>query len=424
MFAERIAGFYQTGFAADKNPDFFDLLSSKFEGEQLDPRFVAICRFTYDANEFVEISESNEIAFEGLGPFLGRAQLKAGPAQDDFAAMLDVGSVGILQRKEFWPAVIDRQHDNGKRAFQCGVLVKIVDNNLWVSVAFQFDHDARVFVGFIPDGSDVRDRLLVYELGDALDQSGAIHVIRNFRDHDLFLAAFDFLDASFPAHFHAAPAGLEILFDPCLAVDRATGGEIRPLHMLHQLFQSDVGVVDLCANAFDNFAKVVGRYISRHSNRDASAAINEQIWKRGRENRRFGARLVVISDKVDRVLLHVGHERGAEMGHARFGVTHGGRRISLDRAEVALTIDEPFPHRPWLRHVDQRGVDHRFAVRMIITAGVAADFRAFAMLSIWKQRQIMHRVEDSSLRWFEPVTRIRDRTRDNDRHRVIEERPR
>src|SRR4030095_16321124 len=103
-------------------------------------------------------------------------------------------------------------------------------------------------------------------------------------------------------------------------------------------------------------------------------------------------------------LVHVGHERGTEMGHPRFGVTHCSRWIPFDRAEVALAIDERFAHRPRLRHVDKRGVDHRLAVRMIITTGVTTDFRAFAMLSIRKERQIVHRVENSSLRWLEPVT--------------------
>src|SRR6266496_6375347 len=82
----------------------------------------------------------------------------------------------------------------------------------------------------------------------------------------------------------------------------------------------------------------------------------------------------------------VGHERGAEVGHACFGVTHRRWRIAFDRPKVALSIDKRFAHRPQLRHMDEGGVDYCFAMRMIITAGVAADFRALAMLSIWKQR--------------------------------------
>src|SRR5947199_413769 len=63
-------------------------------------------------------------------------------------------------------------------------------------------------------------------------------------------------------------------------------------------------------------------------------------------------------------------------------------------------------------------------MRMIITAGVAADFRALPMWPSREQRQIVHRVKDSSLRWLKAVARVRQRARDDHRHRVIEERPR
>ncbi len=140
------------------------------------------------------------------------------------------------------------------------------------------------------------------------------------------------------------------------------------------------------ADSIDNLAEVVWGNVRRHANRNPGSTIDQQIWKGSWENSRFGARLVVIRDKVDRVLVHVGHERGAEVGHACFGVTHRRWRIAFDRPKIALSIDKRFAHRPRLRHMDEGGVDYCFAVRMIITAGVAADFRTLAMLSIWKQR--------------------------------------
>ena len=190
--------------------------------------------------------------------------------------------------------------------------------------------------------------------------------------------------------------------------------------MRHQFIERDVGIVDLGADAVDNFTEIVGRNIRCHADRDAGAAVDQQIWKGRWENGRLGARLVVIRNEIDRVLFHVGHERGAEMRHARFGVTHRRRRIAFDRAEIALTIDQPLAHRPGLRHVHERRIDHGFAVRMIITARVAADFCALAMLPIGKKGEIVHRVENSSLRWLESVARVRQGARNDYRHRVIE----
>ena len=195
--------------------------------------------------------------------------------------------------------------------------------------------------------------------------------------------------------------------------------------MLHQLFERDVGIVDLRADAIDHFDEIVRRHVRRHADGDAGAAVDEKIWKRRRENGRLGPRLVVVRDEIDRVLLHVGHERGAEMRHARLGVTHRRRRIAFDRAEVALAIDQPLAHRPRLRHVHERRINHRFAVRVIVTARVTANFRAFTMLPpARKERQVVHRVKNSALRWLEPVARVGQRARNDDRHRVIEERPR
>ena len=271
---------------------------------------------------------------------------------------------------------------------------------------------------------DVGEHLLVHQIGDALDQRRAIHVVGNLGDDDLLAIALQLFHAGLAAHFHAAAAGLEILLDARQPEDRAAGREIRALHVLHQILERDVRIVDLRADAVDHFAEIVRRHVGGHADRDAGAAIDEQIRERGREDRRLGAGLVVVRDKVDRVLVHVGHERGAEMRHARLGVTHGRRRIAFDRTEVSLAIDERFAHRPGLGHVDERGVNHRLAVRVIVTARVTANLGALPVLPVREEREIVHRIEDAALRRLQPIARIRQRARDDDRHRVIEERPR
>ena len=320
--------------------------------------------------------------------------------------------------------MIDREHVDREGAFHRGVLVEIVDDDLRIAVALQLDDDPRVFVRLVANGADVGQHLFVHQRRDAFDQRGAIHVVGNFGDDDLLATAFELLDAGLAAHLHAAAAGLEILFDARHAADGAAGRKIRPFHVLHQLVEGDVRIVDLRADAVDHFAEIVRRNIRRHADGDAGAAIDEQIRKGRRENGRLGAGFVVVRDEIDRVLVHVGHERGAEMRHARLGVTHRRGRIAFDRAEVALAIDERFAHRPRLRHVDERRVNHRFAVRVIVTARVAANLRALAMLSSGKERKIVHRVKNAALRGLQSVARIRQRARNDDRHRVIEERPR
>ena len=67
-----------------------------------------------------------------------------------------------------------------------------------------------------------------------------------------------------------------------------------------------------------------------HANCDAGSSVDEQIRKGRWKNGWLGTRLVIIRDKVDRVLLHVGHKGGAEVCHARFSVTHRRRWIAFD----------------------------------------------------------------------------------------------
>src|SRR5438093_321986 len=211
VFAEGVAAFRQARGIADENADLLDLLFGKLEREELDSGLIAIGRSANDADEFVEVGERDEITFEGFGAFFGFAQFEAGPSQYHFAAMLDVSAVGFLERKQFRPAVIDRQHDDRERAFHRGVLVEIVDNDLGIGVALELDYQPCVFVRFVADRGDLVQNFFVHQIGDALDQRRAIDVERDFGDDDLLLAAFDLLDAGFAAHFHAAAAGLEVL---------------------------------------------------------------------------------------------------------------------------------------------------------------------------------------------------------------------
>src|SRR5439155_26649871 len=157
----------------------------------------------------------------------------------------------------------------------------------------------------IADVVDVGQHLLVYQLGDSLDQRGAVHAVWNLRDNDLFTAALEFFYSRFATDFHAASAGFEILANPVDATDHAAGREVRTLHVLHQLIQRDVGIVDLLANAIDDFRKIVRRNVGGHADGDAGAPVNKQVRKRSWENCRLGARLVVIGNEIDRVLRDV-----------------------------------------------------------------------------------------------------------------------
>ena len=290
-----------------------------------------------------------------------------------------------LMDKQLRPAVVDGEHVDRERRFQRGVLVEVVDDDLRDGLALEFDDDAGVLVRLVAHGGDVGDDLRVDQFRDALDEHGAVDRVGNLGDDDLLLAAAGFLDVGLAADFERTAPGRRVGADAGKPEQIAARGKIRPLDVGEDFLGGDVGVVHLRAHGVDDLAEVVRRDVGGHADGDAGAAVDEQVRERRRENGRVGGRLVVVGDEVDRVLLHVVHQRRAEVGQARLGVTHGGGRIALDAAEVALAVDEPFAHGPGLGHVDERRVDHRLAVRMVVARGVAADFGAFAVLPAGEQ---------------------------------------
>jgi len=91
------------------------------------------------------------------------------------------------------------------------------------------------------------------------------------------------------------------------------------------------------------------------------------------------------------------------------------------RAEVALAVHQRHPHRPRLRHPDQRVVDRRVAMRVVGAHHVANDPGALHIAAIGPVQAVVHRVQDADVDGLEPVPDVRQRPADNDGHRVVEE---
>src|SRR5437899_201018 len=146
MLAEGIAGICQAGLTANQYADLLDLTLGEFERQQFYPGFITSGGSTNDAEKFVKIRERNEVTLERFGALLRFTQLKASAAQHNIAPMLDIAGVRFLERKKFWPAMINRQHDDREGAFHRSVLVEIVDHDFGIAVAFQLDNNPRIFI--------------------------------------------------------------------------------------------------------------------------------------------------------------------------------------------------------------------------------------------------------------------------------------
>ena len=270
--------------------------------------------------------------------------------------------------------------------------------------------------------------LLAHELGDTLDQPRLVDLIRNGgHDDRRSIALLADLDFGLRPHQHGAAAGELGLSDTRLADDVGAGGKVGPGHQLEQLAQPLGGGrrrgglrrLDRPDHRRDDFAEVVRRDVGRHADGDAGRSVDEQVGVGRRQYDRFLSGLVVVGNEVDRLLVEVGHHLVGERVEACLGVAHRRRRVAVDRAEVALAVGQHIAHVEVLRHANERVVDRRVAVGMVVAHHLADDLGALAVTARGRQPHGFHAVEHAAVRRFQPVADVGQRASNDYAHRVI-----
>ena len=170
----------------------------------------------------------------------------------------------------------------------------------------------------------------------------------------------------------------------------------------------------------DQFAEIVRRNIGRHADGDAAGAVDQKIGKARRQHHRLVLVAVVVGLEVDGVLVDVVEQRHRRLVEPAFGIAHGRRRIAVDRAEVALPVDQLQAHGEILRHAHQRVVDRLVAVRVIFAHHVADHARRFDVFLVGRVALLVHRIEDAAVHRLQAVAHVRQRPRHYHAHGVIE----
>ena len=219
------------------------------------------------------------------------------------------------------------------------------------------------------------------------------------------------------------------LADAAGAVDEAGRGEVGPLDAepARCVGSSSIssahgqrGVVDQPQRGVDDLAQVVRRDVGGHADRDAARAVDQQVREARGQDQRLALAVVEVGAEVDRVLVDVGEQLARQPVHAHLGVTHGRRRVAVDRAEVALAVDQRVAHGKVLRHAHQRVVDRLVAVRMVLAEHVADDARRLLVGLVPEDLLLLHRVQDAPVHRLEAVADVGDGATDDDAHRVVE----
>ncbi len=202
------------------------------------------------------------------------------------------------------------------------------------------------------------------------------------------------------------------------------GGEVRPLDVFHQFFDADfltaLPVVEDVHQRIHDFTQVVWRNTGRHPYRDARRPVDEQVGQaRGQHGWLLQAAVEVIYP-IDGVFFEVIehlHRNGRE---ARLGVTHRGRRVAIDGAEVALPIDQHVAHGKILRQACHRLVDGGVAVGVVFTEDFTDDAGGFLVRGARAHAHVVHRVQDAALYGLEAVARVGQCPGHDHAHRVID----
>ena len=181
-----------------------------------------------ELDDLVEVVERDPVALQDVRALARLAQLVAGAADDDLAAVADEVGQHLLEGEDARTLVDDGEQDDAERRLQRGVLVQVVEHDLFVGIALELDDDAHALaVGLVAQVRDAVDLLVPGELGDLLDQPGLVHLVGQLVDDDGALAARQILEGGVAADDDPTATGLVGVADTRRAVDGAAGGKVR-----------------------------------------------------------------------------------------------------------------------------------------------------------------------------------------------------
>ena len=197
-------------------------------------------------------------------------------------------------------------------------------------------------------------------------------------------------------------------------------GKIRAGDDRHQLVGGNLRPLDHGDDRVDDFAEIMRRDVGRHADRDAAGAIDEKVGEFRRQDYGLAFAPVVVRLEIDRLGIEIVEQRNGSGREAHLGIALGRGRIAVDRAEIALAVDQRQAHRERLRHAHQRVVDREIAVRVIFAHRIAGDARRFVVGAVRRVIVLIHRIEDTPVHRLQAVAHVGQRAAHDHAHRIIE----
>ena len=276
---------------------------------------------------------------------------------------------------------------------------------------FRREDDADVLGGFIHSIFEHRGLLGLDQLGEALHQFGFLHLVGDLGDDDPPHATAEVFPGPPGLAADTATARRIDLAQAFLGLDdHATCWKVRSSDDLEQVVHRRLRMIEQVDRRVDALGRIVRRDRRRHADRDAGRAIDQKVRKTGRENHRLLVRAVIGLTEIDSVVVEAFEQQHRRRGEFCFGVAKCSGRISIDVAEVALSIDQRRARRKVLRQTHHGVIDRLVAVRVILADDFADHGGRLAMATRRVQAQLAHRVENATVDRLQAIARIRQRT--------------
>ena len=391
-------------------------------GEQFFLRLGGARRGLDQFDHRVDVGQRHRQTFQQVGLLAGLAQFVHGAAGHHLAA---VAQEGVQQLAQVQGARLPIHQGHGvdaEHGLHLRLLIEIVEHHFRVLAPAQLDINPHaLLVGFVAQLGDAFNLLFLDQLGDFLDQPGLIHLIGQLVNDDGFLATLvGLFDVGAGTDINAAPAGAVGLNDAGAAIDDPGGGEIRPLDVFHQVVRRQAVVVDQRQAAVNHLAHVVGRDIGGHAHGDTGGAIHQQIGHPRRHDIGNALGAVVVVHIVDGFLVQIGQQFVGDLGHAHFGVTHGGGGIAVDGTEVALPVHQHVAQGERLGHADNGVVHGGIAVGVIFTNHITHHTGGLFIGFIPVVAELVHGEQHAAVHRLEAVAHIRQSPAHDHAHGVIQ----
>ena len=395
------------------------------EVEALNQAFLGRCsiwRRLYKLHDLIDIVKGDDEPVYDMQPLSRLFKVKMRTPGYYGLLELQVMIQHLPKIKHLWLAVDERQHDHAKGVLHRRVLIELVEHHVGVYVALKLDHYPHSFaVGFVAQVADALDLFVVHKLGYALDKPRLVHLIWYFGYDNARVAGLVLLDLRPGAYDYPAASGPVGLLYAAGTHYNAACGEIRAADIRHKLLNGYLGIVYHGAEGVDGFAHVMRRYIGRHAYGDSAGPVYKQVGKAAGQRQWLGFRFVEVGSEINGVLFDVPKHFGGDLGHARLGITHGGRSVAVYGAEVAVPLHKHVAHGKRLGQPHKRVVYGGVAVRVVFAQHVAHYARAFSERLVGLKAKLVHRVQYAPVDGLEAVAHIGERAVDYYGHGVRNE---